>query len=913
MKKRILAMLMAMTMIISLIPMTAMADECDHAYKLVSPMLGTHQYECEKCGDAYGVGLCKNADSDYDGTCDLCKTYYKHDCDEKGLEPGTAAKHNVICSQCGAIQFSEQHDYAGFVAVNETKHVKSCACGARQTTRFSHKDNNGDNKCDNCGYTDHKCVYDAGSKYLEDNTHKTFCACGEYMVLNCLDYDGDTYCDSCSHQKYIHTCEGGKWTSNNDGTHSSKCSCGSVMDGPNPCYTVNGMFCFMCGYNMHDCDYDAGTTSNEDGTHNVNCACGKFVTIGCLDSNGDGDCDSCGYKKYDHTCEGGKWISNNDGTHSSKCACGSVMDGPNPCQTLNGKTCYMCGYNMHACDYEAGVTSNGDGTHNINCECGNFVAFSCLDSDGDGDCDSCGFKKYIHVCEGGKWTSNNNGTHSSKCTCGLVMDGPHPCQTINGKACYMCGYVMVCTHPDEKLTKDYAEATCTEGGHSVVTCECGAIVHEEKWDMLGHEKLEKKEDATCTQDGKYHVVCTRCNEILREEVIPAGHKFEKAKCTVCGEIDADCEHPEELLTKDYQAATCTEGGHSVVTCACGAVVHEEKWGALEHMKLEKIEPATCEKEGLLHVVCRRCNELLLEKVLAVKDHVKLDKSYPATCTEDGLEHVVCTACNKILRDEVIPAGHKFDGTFCTVCGMECNHENGVEKETPATCTDSGCHSFWCPDCNFEKMEELPALGHVKKDKSYPATCTADGLEHVVCTTCNEVLRNNVIPATGHKNKDGKCTVCGTVDSSYVAPPVPDTPVSPDTPTTPEAPDTPAITPKPDDTACAHGNVSTVTCPATCTTPGYKLVTCLDCDAVVTRETLAKKGHTETTAVQSATCTKNGAEAVTCTTCNALIRHTVLTATGHHYANGLCSKCGAADPNKYTSDFNEYFIVGGTAY
>ena len=48
----------------------------------------------------------------------------------------------------------------------------------------------------------------------------------------------------------------------------------------------------------HECTFEAGVTSNEDGTHNVNCECGAYVTITCLDNDGDGKCDSCGYVKY---------------------------------------------------------------------------------------------------------------------------------------------------------------------------------------------------------------------------------------------------------------------------------------------------------------------------------------------------------------------------------------------------------------------------------------------------------------------------------------------------------------------------------------------------------------------------------------------------------------------------------------
>ena len=50
----------------------------------------------------------------------------------------------------------------------------------------------------------------------------------------------------------------------------------------------------------------------------------------------------------------------------------------------------------------------------------------------------------------------------------------------------------------------------------------------------------------------------------------------------------------------------------------------------------------------------------------------------------------------------------------------------------------------------------------------PATCTEDGYTgDEVCTICQEVVKKGeVIPATGHDYKDGKCTNCGETDPNY---------------------------------------------------------------------------------------------------------------------------------------------------
>ena len=49
-----------------------------------------------------------------------------------------------------------------------------------------------------------------------------------------------------------------------------------------------------------------------------------------------------------------------------------------------------------------------------------------------------------------------------------------------------------------------------------------------------------------------------------------------------------------------------------------------------------------------------------------------------------------------------------------------------------------------------------------------ATCTEDGYTPATrCTVCQEVVKKGeVIPATGHDYKDGKCTNCGETDPNY---------------------------------------------------------------------------------------------------------------------------------------------------
>lgn len=46
-----------------------------------------------------------------------------------------------------------------------------------------------------------------------------------------------------------------------------------------------------------------------------------------------------------------------------------------------------------------------------------------------------------------------------------------------------------------------------------------------------------------------------------------------------------------------------------------------------------------------------------------------------------------------------------------------------------------------------------------------ATCTKDGKENVVCKSCNEIIKSNVVTATGHNFQNDQCTYCGEVNKT----------------------------------------------------------------------------------------------------------------------------------------------------
>ncbi|MBR5273534.1 MAG: hypothetical protein IKU25_09140 [Clostridia bacterium] len=82
--------------------------------------------------------------------------------------------------------------------------------------------------------------------------------------------------------------------------------------------------------------------------------------------------------------------------------------------------------------------------------------------------------------------------------------------------------------------------------------------------------------------------------------------------------------------------------------------------------------------------------------------------------------------------------------------------------------------------------------------------------------------------------------------------------------------------------CTHANTTTDEVAATCTTDGYKTVTCDDCGEEISSEVYTATGHVNTTTDEApATCTTDGYKIVTCA-CGEVISSEVYTATGHAY-------------------------------
>lgn len=99
------------------------------------------------------------------------------------------------------------------------------------------------------------------------------------------------------------------------------------------------------------------------------------------------------------------------------------------------------------------------------------------------------------------------------------------------------------------------------------------------------------------------------------------------------------------------------------------------------------------------------------------------------------------------------------------------------------------------------------------------------------------------------------------------------------------------------TACAHTGKQT-TKAATCTSAGYKKVTCTKCNATLSNTTIAKLGHSYKTTTTPPTCTATGKTVKKCTRCSSTTT-TTIPVLGHSYTATTTAATCTADGKKVT--------------
>ena len=511
-------------------------------------------------------------------------------------------------------------------------------------------------------------------------------------------------------------------------------------------------------------------------------------------------------------------------------------------------------------------------------------------------------------------------------------------------------YCTTCTNP---VTVEVQKATCTEAGLTVTYCgTCGQPIDgiaAKGEAALGHDyAFTVVVKPTCNKDGWGYAQCKVCGEPIyvanaaaAVELLPAdaekedvaavealfamtnkGHKDTKALTTVT----------EKVVDKDGKTIATPAVAATHVETIYSIAVALDKDGNLVS-EIYGTVPTGAGKEA--DKICADCNYVLPGKTLdglndAHKSAMKVIKEGEQPYRDkddndakvDGVTDVVyCAICNKTfggttisydkwnnVKADNVPgvtteirnakdatcevAGYTGDtytwvmtkpatkdteaeyGFVLSQVGTEIpalgHHFVAVEGKAP-TCTEAGYNYngyYKCdrvdkdgdPICNATKGNSyqipVPALGHKMTVKVLvEATCQHQGLNVYACSVCNTPL----------KNEDGNIAYY-TAKVDHVA-------------------------------ADELANVVA----ATCTEAGYSGdQVCKWCGETLKKgEEVPALGHkTEVKDAKAATCTEAGYTGdEVCTVCGETVKKgTEIPALGHKFENGVCTVCGAADPN-----------------
>ena len=131
------------------------------------------------------------------------------------------------------------------------------------------------------------------------------------------------------------------------------------------------------------------------------------------------------------------------------------------------------------------------------------------------------------------------------------------------------------------------------------------------------------------------------------------------------------EHSYEAVVTD---PTCTEGGYTTYTCACGDSYVADETEALGHnyKGVITVEPG-CTETGIMTYTCIVCGDSYTEELAADGHFPVTVEGYPATCTDPGLtDGVQCCICTEWIEPMVeIPAlVHSYVSGSCVNCGEE---------------------------------------------------------------------------------------------------------------------------------------------------------------------------------------------------------------------------------------------------
>ena len=204
----------------------------------------------------------------------------------------------------------------------------------------------------------------------------------------------------------------------------------------------------------------------------------------------------------------------------------------------------------------------------------------------------------------------------------------------------------------------YTAPTCTENGYKTYVCSngCGEtdIVYDDPATTTGEHTYGEwivDEAATCMAPGLQHKVCSKCSDVVYEE------------------IPVDAENGHKWYRPVVTKPTCTDDGYTTRTCRyCGTTETYDIVAATGHTASGEwvvTIPATCTDEGTQVQYCANCDTTEVQKTeqIPALGHKYIATVVEPTQTEKGYTLYKCARCGDEYKDNYVDPVKKFTVTF----------------------------------------------------------------------------------------------------------------------------------------------------------------------------------------------------------------------------------------------------------
>lgn len=264
------------------------------------------------------------------------------------------------------------------------------------------------------------------------------------------------------------------------------------------------------------------------------------------------------------------------------------------------------------------------------------------------------------------------------------------------------------------------------------------------------------------------------------------------------------------------------------------------------------EKATCYKSGRLKYTCE-CGDFYYVDIMST-GHVAGDWEVirEATAEREGLRVKKCIYCDEIVAQENIPFEDEDESSDDTTETAHV-HQYAATTEREPTCTLAGLRKYTC-SCGSFYTEMIPAAGHVATDWTVveEPTTTQMGREQRTCSVCGVLLDSrpiNVLDASASASASASAnTTASTTPRASAA-------------SSASASATPTATPH------VHNYQSYVLKEANCTEKGIRSFVCSCGSSYAESIELDLNNHTFRSVVIPATKTTQGYTVYTCIRCN----------------------------------------------